>query len=35
LFLTTRNEDYSQIAGFDAGADDYVNKPINPKVLIS
>jgi two-component system alkaline phosphatase synthesis response regulator PhoP len=35
LFLTARNEDYSQIAGFDAGADDYVNKPINPKVLIS
>jgi two-component system, OmpR family, alkaline phosphatase synthesis response regulator PhoP len=35
LFLTARSEDYSQIAGFDAGADDYVNKPINPRVLIS
>ncbi|MBL4863163.1 MAG: response regulator transcription factor [Crocinitomicaceae bacterium] len=34
-FLTARNEDYSQIAGFDAGADDYVSKPIKPKVLIS
>ena len=34
-FLTARNEDYSQIAGFDAGADDYINKPIKPKVLIS
>ncbi len=35
LFLTARGEDYSQIAGFEAGADDYVKKPINPKVLIS
>jgi two-component system alkaline phosphatase synthesis response regulator PhoP len=35
LFLTARSEDYSQIAGFDAGADDYVSKPINPRVLIS
>ena len=34
-FLTTRNEDYSQIAGLDAGADDYVAKPVRPKVLIS
>lgn len=34
-FLTARNEDYSQIAGLDAGADDYVAKPIKPKVLIS
>ncbi len=34
-FLTARNEDYSQIAGFDAGGDDYINKPIKPKVLIS
>jgi two-component system alkaline phosphatase synthesis response regulator PhoP len=33
VFLTARNEDYSQIAGFDAGADDYVAKPIKPKVL--
>ncbi len=34
-FLTARNEDYSQIAGFEAGGDDYINKPIKPKVLIS
>jgi two-component system alkaline phosphatase synthesis response regulator PhoP len=34
-FLTARNEDYAQIAGFDAGADDYINKPIKPKVLVS
>jgi two-component system alkaline phosphatase synthesis response regulator PhoP len=34
-FLTARGEDYSQIAGLDAGADDYVSKPIKPKVLIS
>jgi two-component system alkaline phosphatase synthesis response regulator PhoP len=34
-FLTARNEDYSQIAGFDAGADDYIAKPIKPKLLIS
>jgi two-component system alkaline phosphatase synthesis response regulator PhoP len=34
-FLTARSEDYSQIAGFDAGADDYINKPIKPRVLIS
>ncbi|MCK5846641.1 MAG: response regulator transcription factor [Bacteroidales bacterium] len=35
IFLTARGEDYSQIAGFDAGADDYVEKPIKPKVLVS
>lgn len=35
IFLTARSEDYSQIAGFDAGADDYVAKPVRPKVLIS
>jgi two-component system alkaline phosphatase synthesis response regulator PhoP len=35
IFLTARGEDYSQIAGFDAGADDYVTKPIKPKVLVS
>jgi two-component system, OmpR family, alkaline phosphatase synthesis response regulator PhoP len=34
-FLTARSEDYSQIAGFDAGADDYISKPIRPRVLIS
>jgi len=34
-FLTARNEDYSQIAGFDAGADDYISKPIKPRVLLS
>lgn len=34
-FLTARGEDYSQIAGLDAGADDFVAKPIKPKVLIS
>jgi len=32
-FLTARSEDYSQIAGFEAGADDYINKPVKPKVL--
>lgn len=35
LFLTARSEEYSEIAGFDAGADDYVTKPIKPKLLIS
>ncbi len=35
VFLTARSEDYSQIAGFEAGADDYVSKPIKTKVLIS
>jgi two-component system alkaline phosphatase synthesis response regulator PhoP len=34
-FLTARNEDYSQIAGFDSGADDYISKPVKPRVLIS
>lgn len=34
-FLTARGEDYSQVAGFDAGADDYITKPIKPKVLVS
>jgi len=35
IFLTARAEDYSQIAGFDAGADDYIAKPIKPRVFIS
>lgn len=35
VFLTARAEDYSQIAGFQAGADDYITKPVRPKVLIS
>lgn len=34
-FLTSRSEDYSQIAGFKAGGDDYITKPIRPRVLIS
>jgi two-component system alkaline phosphatase synthesis response regulator PhoP len=34
-FLTARSEDYSQIAGFDSGADDYISKPVKPKVLAS
>ncbi|WP_130733395.1 response regulator transcription factor [Flavobacterium sp. J27] len=34
-FLTARSEDYSQVAGFDAGADDYIAKPIKPKILVS
>ena len=35
VFFTARSEDYSQVAGFEAGADDYITKPIKPKVLIS
>jgi two-component system alkaline phosphatase synthesis response regulator PhoP len=34
-FLTARSEDYSQVAGLDAGADDYISKPIKPKLLVS
>ncbi|MFM1876765.1 MAG: hypothetical protein RL266_2502 [Bacteroidota bacterium] len=34
-FLTARSEDYSQIAGFEAGADDYITKPIRPKTLVA
>lgn len=34
-FLTARGEDYSQVAGFDVGADDYITKPIKPKLLVS
>lgn len=35
IFLTARSEDYSQIAGYNAGADDYISKPVKPKVLVS
>ena len=35
MFLTARGEDYSFVAAFDVGADDYVTKPIKPKVLVS
>jgi two-component system alkaline phosphatase synthesis response regulator PhoP len=35
VFLTARGEDYSQMAGYDAGADDYIKKPISPKVLVA
>ena len=35
VFLTARNEDYSQIAGFGVGADDYITKPVKPRVLLS
>jgi two-component system, OmpR family, alkaline phosphatase synthesis response regulator PhoP len=35
VFLTARSEDYSQIAGFQAGGDDFINKPIKPKLLIT
>ncbi|PVX52282.1 two-component system alkaline phosphatase synthesis response regulator PhoP [Balneicella halophila] len=35
VFLTARSEDYSQIAGYNAGADDYITKPVKPKVLTS
>jgi two-component system alkaline phosphatase synthesis response regulator PhoP len=34
-FLTARSEDYSQIAGFEVGGDDYITKPIRPRVLLS
>jgi two-component system alkaline phosphatase synthesis response regulator PhoP len=35
LFLSARGEDYSELAGFSAGADDYITKPIKPKLLVS
>ena len=35
LFLTARSEEYSELAGFSAGADDYITKPIKPKLLVS
>src|SRR3982750_4129415 len=34
-FLTARNEEYSQLAGFEVGADDYISKPIKPRIMIS
>lgn len=34
-YFTARNEDYSQIAGYEAGADDYITKPIKPRLLIN
>ena len=34
-FFTARGEDYSQVAGYDAGADDYITKPVKPKVMVS
>ncbi len=35
VFLTARSEDYSQLAGFNAGADDYIAKPVKPKIFLS
>mgnify|MGYP001592490019 FL=1 len=35
IFLSARGEDYSQVAGFDAGADDYITKPIKPRLFVS
>lgn len=35
VFLTARSEEFSEIAGFEAGADDYINKPVKPRVLLS
>ena len=35
MFLTARGEDYSHVAAYDAGADDYITKPVKPKVLVS
>ena len=35
LFLTARSEDYSEISGLEAGADDYISKPVRPRVLLS
>ena len=34
IFLSARNEDFTQIAAFDAGGDDYVSKPVKPKILL-
>lgn len=35
IFLTARSEEYSELAGFEAGADDYITKPIKPRILLS
>lgn len=35
MFLTARGEEYSHVAAYEAGADDYVTKPVKPKVLVS
>ena len=35
MFLSARGEDYSQVAAFDSGADDYITKPIKPRILNS
>ena len=35
VFLTARSEEYSEVAGFDVGADDYITKPIKPRALMS
>ncbi|MFV0304299.1 MAG: response regulator transcription factor [Moheibacter sp.] len=35
VFLTARTEEFSQLAGYDAGADDYITKPVKPKILMS
>lgn len=35
IFLTARNEEFAELAGFDAGADDYISKPVRPRVLLS
>ena len=35
IFLTARSEDYSEISGLEAGADDYITKPVRPRVLLS
>ena len=35
IVLSARSEDYSQVAGLDSGADDYITKPIKPRVLLS
>ena len=34
IFLSARNEDFTQIAAFDAGGDDYISKPVKPKILL-